>query len=801
MEVNQYITALNQPVIAAEETEKSRRYLSLLQRWIPTALAYYSDWELWPETGYFFGGAHYYALETILPAVVCAVTVSSPEYDPGITGISAANLRKICRRALRFLVLTHDTGPEGCVRPSPALGRKENWGTKWGERGRGFFPESQCGRSIAEIVVASLFLRPYLDEETLSRVAIICQDYLQRFGTMSSRSGVYADTQMEENGWTSLGLLASTLMLERHPLFNRWEENARLWMFCTATCPQDLRNKRLLDGRSVASLCGGRFTTLPDFMVENHGFVHPNYASTAITFSAMCAICYRLFGRKQPPELFWHRKEIYDNLKRLSNRFGFPMPVQGMDWPYFITIPAVLHGLAAFLLNDPEAGYLEQKSLTVLEKIFSGQGNRLLRKEVAENYSSIQDPLIVNEPYFANLTFCYLASRLYDSGVKQSSSLEKHYCGVKIFPHSGFVFHRHSCGQNSFSWRNHIMALPWNKDGPYTIGPAIGTLLGSIRVRDYPESQENKLLHINRKKDGFSVLMVNDLAQGSVRQMVLFASLPDGSILSLENLIASQDIMVDYVHQGYLEIVNETYPFLPSLGKGYRIVYHPAGRYKFFGTLEKTEEKDTWTWFPQAGWLNVDDKIGLVFSGSGKAVYHHRHFFKPFHAVSDELFLNYQESPGFFRKGKTISSLVLRFFPRQKHLKTARGKINLQQQGQTVAIFSGSYLLCGNFSEKTKVFCFSFPAGERIPVFPGFTLAGKENFTVKTILSGQEGFYYQPAGWLKNCPGISADLTGNNLYLTNNTPRTVILPGKLLERGFCCRIQPRETVQVALRGR
>ncbi|MCM8757212.1 MAG: hypothetical protein NC823_01890, partial [Candidatus Omnitrophica bacterium] len=406
------MTALTSPVLPAEETEKSRRYLHLFHRWLPTALAHYADWDGWPETGHFFGGAHFYGLETALPTLLAAVTLSSPEYNPVISGISRKKLIRICRRALRFLCVTHDTGPAGVVRPSPGLGRKENWGTKWGEKDRGFFPESQCGRTIAEMVLAALFLRAYLDEETWFRVGVVCEDYLARFGTMNPRSGVYADTQMEENGWTALGLVASSLLLEKHEMFPQWQENAKLWLFCTATCPQDMQNQGIFSGKPVNKLCACRFTTLPDFMVENHGFVHPTYTASAIIFSGMTAVIYRLFGRKEPDHTYWHRKEIYDSLKCLSNAQGFPMPIQGMDWPYFLFIPPVLHGLACFLLQDREASWLEEKSLVIFEKIFAGNNYRFIKEEVAKNYSSIQDPLIVNEPYFANLTFSYLAGRL-----------------------------------------------------------------------------------------------------------------------------------------------------------------------------------------------------------------------------------------------------------------------------------------------------------------------------------------------------------------------------------------------------
>ncbi len=57
--------------------------------------------------------------------------------------------REMAIKGVRYLCYTHDSGPEDCVRPSEGLGRPENCGTKWGERGKGFFRESQCGSTVA----------------------------------------------------------------------------------------------------------------------------------------------------------------------------------------------------------------------------------------------------------------------------------------------------------------------------------------------------------------------------------------------------------------------------------------------------------------------------------------------------------------------------------------------------------------------------------------------------------------------------------------------------------------------------
>ena len=148
-------TDLPSAVIPDIENEMSRRYLMMIQKWIPICMSYFSDWHMRPNCGHFFGGAHWYGNETSGPVKALALISTSPEYDEAVAGCSRDELRRIAVQGIRYLCFTHDTGPEDCVRPERGLGRPETWGTKWGERGKGFFRESQCGNTISNITSAS----------------------------------------------------------------------------------------------------------------------------------------------------------------------------------------------------------------------------------------------------------------------------------------------------------------------------------------------------------------------------------------------------------------------------------------------------------------------------------------------------------------------------------------------------------------------------------------------------------------------------------------------------------------------
>ncbi len=404
------------------ENEISRRYLRILQKWIPVGVEYFAEWPDRPNCGHFFGGAHWYGNETNGPAEAFAIASLSPEYDEAATGVSRAALRQMAVKAIRYLGFTHDTGPKECVRPAVGLGRKENCGTKWGERGKGFFKESQCGLGVASLGRMALLLRDQMDDETWMMVARIHADYAQRFGGTVPGSGVYRNTQMEENGWTAAGLASCSLFLSRHSKAAQWEAASRRWMFSTCAAPQDIGNAARIGRTTVAALAGQIFTTLPDYWAENHGMVHPSYAGIGVLTLTIIGCHLRLWGRDLPPELSWNRQRIYENFKSLADSAGYCQAVQGMDWHYLPTVgsddlhASGAHGTAAVFFQDPDAAALERLSLRNTELRQQGNGGRLYDKAFAEKAHDVQDPMLMNEITIRAVARLYLLHRLFGPG-------------------------------------------------------------------------------------------------------------------------------------------------------------------------------------------------------------------------------------------------------------------------------------------------------------------------------------------------------------------------------------------------
>ena len=78
-----------------------------------------------------------------------------------------------------------------------------------------------------------------------------------------------------------MGIGFAANMFPQHPNAIAWEESAKKWMMNCCTVPEDRYSNLVIDGRRVRDWVTTT-TTHPDFSVENHGIVHPNYMSSKI---------------------------------------------------------------------------------------------------------------------------------------------------------------------------------------------------------------------------------------------------------------------------------------------------------------------------------------------------------------------------------------------------------------------------------------------------------------------------------------------------------------------------------------
>lgn len=723
----------------------SRRYLRLINHWAPIALSYYNEWPVRPECGHFFGGVYWYGQETAMTIFTLALLASSTEFDEAIATVSATELRQIARKGLRYLLFTHDTGPADCVRPKESWGRPEPANTKWGERGLGFFRESQCGLGIANLTVTAALLDDLLGEEERTMLAAIAEDYLARFGEMAPKSGVYYDTQTEENAWTACGLSAATVLLAGHPNEAAWLEQTKLWMFHTTSRPQDTYNyAELADGKTVRALTGRTYTTLPDGTAENHGFVHPNYMMSALTLSGVTLDLLGVFQRPIPPHLLWRRQDTYETLKPWSDVTGNFHSVQGMDWPYFAyPSHALAHAIANLYLHDPDAALLERYALDVVERSAAVHDWRMIPKEIIEHCHSIQDPALMMERTAYYLAQACLAHRLEGVGAEptEPAAFEAKYAGIHYYPHGGALVHRHAKGLSSLAWRNRTMAVLTPKSGSNIIGPAEGSLLATIEVADAPESTDEVVFRLREAQDRAAVLLVQDLAQHSVRRYLYMAFLPDGSVLSVERLVANRALTVNRLQQGLISVINDGFFGDHSDGRGHRTLHWAAGAAHFTGYPTRQREDDIVQPLDGATWVNVDDRFGLIFQGSGPRFYYNRHHFPVWHAIKDDLVLSLHDEPFTVAANAEIARFIALWRPEQEHSATAAEQLQIHVTApELCAVTVDNFLCTANFSATPQLVPvpIMLAAGSPLPLSWGVSATMPTPITVEPQLAAWE---------------------------------------------------------------
>lgn len=761
----------------SDEDELAKRYLHIIERWIPVGVKYFEEWPDRPNCGHFLGGCHWYGIETISGALTFATAAAAPSYDEEYTGISRDELRSMALQGLRYLCFTHDTGPEECVRPSEGLGRSENFGTKWGERGKGFFRESQCGSTVAGMAITAQLLGDLVDEETWEMLETIHLDYADRFGEMDPKSGVYWDTQMEENAWTSFGLSSVISFLANHSDIETWEETTHRWMFSTAATPQDAHDDRPITSEdSVSDLVNRTYTTLSDYMAENHGMVHPSYTASSITYLGRLGVLFGVFDGETPSHAYHNRELIYEQLKYMTDSTGSMHPVQGMDWPYLRVDPGTgTHAAAALMLDDPDAARLERWSLETFEARQDGNDGYLYDPELANQLHGPQDPLIIRESGISSAAYGYLLHRCFGPGPEPTpaNELDETLKGTKTYPHAGFVFNRHEQGQTSFAWRNSLMALPLNSDGIYTVAPAIDSYLARIEVEDRGDCHDLLANDVDRHENAFAAFLVAERNEGTIRQETLFASLPNGTSISLERLTALEAITVTSVEQGFIRVINEEFPSFEGNCQGERTVHTPEDTQVFESYIADDPDEDIVETYNDPAWINIDDRIGVIPRASGSTVYHNRHYFDPWRAVADDLILSCGDSSRDLRAGESIGELSALVAPDQPHQQTREQAFTvLDSPEATAGLMADEHLAVANFSSTTGKKRFDVDRDEvhDVPVFPGQATVQPGQISYHTRLGPHECELYQAVESLETDGALEITASESSVAITCTGP-------------------------------
>ena len=280
------------------------------------------------------------------------------------------------------------------------------------------------------------------------------------------------------------------------------------------------------------------------------------------------------------------------------------------------------------------------------------------------------------------------------------------------------------------------MALPLTREGILTIAPCTDSWLGVPVVVDRPDSHRLVASSVAEDDDAFAAALVVDRCQESLRQHVLFASLPDGRVLSFERFTALEALQLESLNQGFLRIVNEHFPMLAPNCRGERALFLSESSKDYKGWIGTEESEDVVDDLGQPEWLNVDDRMGIRFAGAGRAVYHNRHHFKPYRAIADDLTLSVQDSPRGLAAGEEAGHLAALLIPEQDHGETRDESFrHLDGPEATACLACTGFLAAANFAPGARTCSFTGPRPERIPAYAGASVTVDDGtFTVTMVL-------------------------------------------------------------------
>lgn len=749
----------------AKENARSRRYYQTLLRWVPFANDHFERWDGAPNCGYFFGGAYWYGLDTARTVPIFAALSVLGEYDEGVTGLPRSLLMERAIQGIRYLLLTHDAGPEGYVRTQGT--NPYCSGKKWGGHGDNFFMGTQTGYSISSIGLAAWLLWEHLDDETRGLVQTVVTWYADRWCDKDPRDGTYFDTQVEENSWVAQGIATAMDLFPNHPRHAHWAKRFRKWAYNSVSAPLDRWDPNLANMRDDDSPLPVHFmntsTLHPDYTAENHGFVHPTYLVLGINQRAAHAL-FALMGERPIEAAALHNNELlYDRVIKLCcQQDGLFAPVQGQDWWYnrqheLLVTHAVLNVLHA----QPDAALLEERALERMEQLQLSHTNGCYLEE--DGASCVIRPGFQTARDFENwaaqdMLYGYLLHAFGGEGAVSSdpAELTSRLDGVHHFPHGGFALHRSGTTINVFSWRNNVLAATLPTQGIWLTTPTHTNYTGQLSFRPEPDSTE--LIHDTRIRAcsesrlqelerGMGVYADLTRAEGRIRQRTGFVSLPDGRSLYMERMDALRDCELTSLATGRIGIRNESYQGLGELCPGRRTLYI-HGRSDVFEGFYSQTIPDRTVEYPAADYVNLDDRLGYVLFGSRGIRYVNRHQYPKWMGVEDILILNAADHV-YLQEGEVLAPWAVLTLPDVGVEGTARAAAGAfcmnTSSDESMVLQVGGYLIYTHFaSQKQGIRATSHLKDEAwVDLFRGHTRLRNRTYAWSDELPGGSSGYLE----------------------------------------------------------
>ncbi len=663
-----------------EETELSREYLRRLVRYLNYSLPKITDWHYAPDCRYHKRDDH---LEHgVRQNAVVAFAYSSmllgtwdeagASFHEAPVGVSRKKVEEDLIQLLRYITITHKANflPTGDGEP---------WGDHWQSAHWANFAGQAAWHVWDDLP----------DDIKLMTVRMLMYE-ANRFNKRPPDSGVLIDTKAEENAWNSQIIALAACMLPGHPNNEIWSEQAIVWMLNSLIREADRDESRIVDGKPVKERVKA-VTIHPDFTLENHGRVHPDYMACGY-LKLRNAHLYRAAGKPVPASCFYGLQETFDILYHLTAINGSFFYVNGQDWrPHRHDTCLIMWGSTNTVMNDRKGAYLERATLDFLERMHAPFKDGTVADPRTYIYPNPEEEMMAR---YAEL---YLHHRMYGDGPPPLSKSEflKSQSYARVFEIGGFVTHRTPTKFASFAWKNGAMGLVFPSDDTWFTAPSDRGLVGRITCADVFDTRPDVTTHTLVAYDGFSFGARIKRCEGKIEQWAVMVSLPDDPVVYIERLVAVEDIEVREVATAIAALFNED---APGIIPNHRTLRHAHDSVAITGVSDEPEEIYEW----KSRWVNVEGKLGFVTT-QGTIAYRDNNQYRS-GRLEEEIVGNYHKDMGRVTGGTEISATAIALIPNQAPEQTSSVRLTLERISDTglLVCFDDVHILA-NMGSRHKI--------------------------------------------------------------------------------------------------
>ena len=648
------------------ETPLSRECYRRLLRYVRHTQPQFRDWPHAPGCRYHKHDLHgEQAVRQNATVALGYATLVLGDYDEKIAGAPRAKLEADLVALLRYIAITHKVNllPTGD-------------GSPWGDQWQSALWAHWAGH-------AAWLVWDRLDDDTRLMFARLITHEANRFNSRPPDSGEWSDTKAEENAWNSMVITLAECMFPQHPNAKLWRERAIVYLINSYTREADREEERIVDGRAVKErVC--TVTVHPDFTLENHGRVHPDYLG-CFGLMLRSAVLYAGAGVEPPEALRYNVPQAWGVLKTLTATNGSYFYINGQDWwPHRHGSPATVSAVASVLLRDPDAAFLERATLDFLGRMHARFDDGSAWHPREYNYRNAEEEML------ARYSEILLLHRLLGDGPEPVSREEflRRQSGTRLYDIGGFVTHRTPSKHVSFAWVNGAMGLVYPADDTWFTSPSERGMVGRIACRGVKDTQPKVLARkVDARDNGFALAARIARCGGKVEQWVALFSLGDAPVLYLERLIARADVDVTEVATGTAPILNED---APGISPNRRVVAHAGGTETIAGLSKNAPRLLRW----ETHWANVDGKLGVLCT-AGSMAWRDANAYRR-SRLEEELIAHYRADVGRIVAGKELSRCAVAFVPNQPPEATAASRLELAGDGAVLAARLGSVLVAAN---------------------------------------------------------------------------------------------------------